>query len=1042
MIQQKLRQIQNRFAGALEFLKKTNIQKNNQSLSLNTLPWHLLIGFDQAGKTSFLTNSDVQFVLQKQFSTKNKSLENTEDCDWWVTKEACIIDVPGKYLSFSPDENKKLKPNTVLWSFFLQLIRQYRGKQGISSIIIALPLAELISLADSKNYQVLQYHLFHCLRLLQNQFTTLPPCHLVITKCDLLPGFTEFFADLDQDEITQIWGTPLDIRKDNKKLEEVFDEHFNALIKRLNQQLIYRLHHERNPLVRPLIKDFPLQVEQLKRTMQDFIKKFSSLLPAFTLQGVYLTSAVQHPAVAEVETYEQAASSHINALQVFTPPAPTTRPYFIKQFITHRLNTLPARAEKKQVYIQKKWVVYATAVMLISSTTTFLVMDFKRGVNRAYAVEHQLTNYQLAVKQIQDPNVELKKTVELLNTLKPAEKISPFHFDISQLFSFYSLHAQKKSEAVYLKAVKTIFLPEIKNYIEDYLKLPVNKSANDIYAALASYLMLGNLTHLDPQFFASTINLISKRAVGSENTSALFNHLQLAARLVDRPIQLDEGLVKQTRGFLIARPELQLAYLILSNMHDNNIQSEINFGTQDKNMPLFTNDEIKTQIPLMFTTKNFSKIMSNEITASSIEAINGNWVIGENLSENKNVEIISTLTEQLRTFYLNQYINRWEKLLPAIQLAPVNNLAQADKTIVYLMSNHSPLLQFLQTYYDNTFFEPIASLSPKLQELGLLFAKQKQSEEQLYQIFAGLLALHQYLQTILHAENIDKAAFVAVSERAQQTDVIDAITQLKLIANKNPTPIKNWLNQLADNIGQLLMQRASLYLNTAWQQQVIFPYQTNIAGRYPFNISTDREVTLSKFSDFFGNPGIIYNFYKNYLITLIDSSKPGWQWKTINGIKIPFSNDTLRQIQYAFQIHQIFFPYDDNKPYVQFSLQPYQFDANIKKVKLTINDKEFIDENQDPSHSHTLLWPSIQNPALTSVQLFTRDKKISNQAFSGSWGWFKLVNASFEKMSGKKEMIIRFSGENTFAKYSLLVARQPNPFIPLNLNFFKLPKQL
>src|SRR3990167_8186704 len=289
----KLQALENRFNGALQFLNKTTIKKDAKLLRLNQLPWCLLIGPENAGKTTLLASADVNFTLQRQFPNQDlQHLDPSEHCDWWVTRDISIIDVPGKYLSL-PDisKNKKKLDHSIIWKSFLQLIKAHRGKHSISSIAIALPLPDLIK--SNEQNQILQRYIFQSIHHLQKIFQHPIPCHIIITKCDLLPGFTEFFVELGNDETTQAWGISLPHQQNNHKIHEAFSIRFDALIKRLNQQLLFRLHHERNPFLRVQIKDFPLHVEQLKENLINFIKKFSAIYPILPVQHVCLTSAIQ-----------------------------------------------------------------------------------------------------------------------------------------------------------------------------------------------------------------------------------------------------------------------------------------------------------------------------------------------------------------------------------------------------------------------------------------------------------------------------------------------------------------------------------------------------------------------------------------------------------------------------------------------------------------------------------------------------------------------------------------------------------------------------
>lgn len=1049
-LREKLQELQNRFYGALQFLQKTTLTKQGKAINLDKLPWYLLIGPAHSGKTTLLAHSNINFILQRQFPKKDKlEIEPSENCDWWVTREASIVDVPAKYFITEKTTQAKSNNEPVIWQFFLRLIRKQRGKEGINGFIITLPLPDLMKQNDTKAYQAMALDLFQQLREYQNFFQAKVPCQLIITKCDLLPGFTEFFSESNNDELTQAWG--IGLSKPDEKIHDVFAHRFDMLIKKLNQQLLWRLHQERNPMARPYIKDFPLQVERTKEFLIDFIKKFTSARLNLSLQGVYLTSALQPK--PEVETVlDQAINSSARSVQLFKEPSPDARAYFIKQLFTHVFSHgLPSISIEDTLPLfhirqWKRYTAYLASAGIITLVAAFLGRDFQQGIKQAYAIQHNLSDYHLSINQIHDPDQRLERTLTLLNSLHQSVKETGFKLDLAHLMSFYSNKSQQKTNEVYQQALHTLLLPEIKNYIEYYLQNPVNKNADDVYSVLKAYLMLGDAFHYDSLYVTKIMEQIQPKIIREAEQNTLMQHVTLTLNSAFSPLPLDAKTIQETRQFLVALPGLNLSYIILKNLNSNSSASEINIGTNTNigDKPIFVSQQMLNQIPIMFTVKAFSTIFSQEINTAAQEATLGNWVLGNDTAMIKNPVLSDTLTEQLRTTYVNNYIDAWEKMLADIHLAQPNDLAETDALIINLTSTNSPLLQLLQTLHENTYFEPITSLSPKLQNLGQLLEKNAPSQNQLYEIFAGLQALHQYLQTTLTAENMKKAAFETVSQRMANHGTPDAITQLRIIAQKNPDPIKFWLDKIADDSWRFLMKEAGHYLDTSWQNQVIRYYAADIADRYPFNADTEQEVTIQKFIHFFGNPGIVLNFYNNYLHSFIDTSMSDWRWKKIDNQKLAFSDVTLRQIQHAMRIHHSFFPNADNKLNIQFALQPYKFGNNIKRVKLSINDKQFIDDqtNLKSSNSHVVAWPSNFNHRMTFLQLTLSNQQTVNRRFPGDWGWFKLVNQSFESMINKKEMLVNFSQDEYPAKYLLFTESQYNPFLSLNLKHFHLSQQL
>ena len=477
----KLQALQSRFRGVMQFLKQTTVNKHGHSAHLNQLPWYLLIGPSHAGKTTLLANSKVHYILQRQFpAQQTQPIAPSENCDWWVTRDANIIDVPGTYIY------DKSNIYAVLWKCFLRLIKKQRGKNALSGIIIAMSLPELMKQGDSKKYLSQLRSLFLRMSEIHASFSQPLPCYLVVTKCDQLAGFSEFFAESSDDEISQAWGVTLPALRQGEKIYDLLAERFNTLIKKLNQQLLWRLHQERNPMARPYIKDFPLQVERLKEFTLDFIKKLSDANPSLQLQGIYLTSALQHTPEPEANIIEGQTNSR--AIQIFKEPTATSRPYFIKQFILQGLvgakdNYQPAKPSSAW----KRRTAYAASVGIIGLAAVIFGKDFEQAIKQAYSIQNTLSDYQLAIQQSQDEDEHLAKTIALLNSLQQTANKHNFKLDVMHILTFYSNKSKQKSSVVYHHALQNILMPEIKTYLGEYLKNPVNKNTEYVYATLKAY---------------------------------------------------------------------------------------------------------------------------------------------------------------------------------------------------------------------------------------------------------------------------------------------------------------------------------------------------------------------------------------------------------------------------------------------------------------------------------------------------------------------------------------------------------------------------
>lgn len=1032
----KLHDLQNRFHAVLQFLKKTNTATEG-GFPLIELPNYLLLGPAGAGKTALLSQANVHFVLQRQVQIKDpQNLPSTECCEWWVTRDLSIIDVPGKYMC-ARGMGKSSKIYPVVWRFFLSLMKKFRGKNCINGIIIALPLPEIIKQNDPAKFQAFVNDLFNRLNDLQKVFPQKLNCQILITKSDLITGFNEFFSESSNDEINQAWGFALHDRKPDVKIQDFVIDRFDAMTKKLNQQLLWRLHQERNPMVRPYIKDFPLQIERLKDLLAEFIKQFDKALPHFNCQGVYLTSALQIQPETDDNIIDHQSDTTEKALQLFKPPHPLTRPYFIKQFLT-----LALESQAPVTYISRnRWKNYAAvaaSIGIVSGAGYVMVKDFQLGIQQAYAIQGNIADYQVTLLQTRDPNEHLVKTIELLNALQKIVSNYEFKLDMHHIMKFYSFKAHEKAAVVYRQALQNVLLPEVKNYLADYLKHPVNKNNDMVYAVLKSYLMLSDPSHLDVNYLANTLEAITPNSLPANIRHSLSDHLALAFKGQWSPLTLDRNTIDDTRRYLSSIPNFDLSYIILKTYDNNSSNSDLRLLPENKQA--FYLDKDITQLPMMFTFNNFARVYIQEAMLAATEAVNGNWVLGDNLGFNIQSESPLNVVDQLRTSYVNNYVDTWENIISNVHLQKPRNLKETSNLIEALTSNDSPLLQFLQTVHDNTYFEPVISASPKLQQVGMLSEKNAKAQQELYQVFTILRTLNSYLQTIQVASNEPKAAFEAVTVRMKSPGEPDLLNQLRLVASSKPEPIKRWLLAIADKSWQYLMEDASHYINTAWQDTVYQPYQTHIADRFPF-ADTDKEVDLQKFTEFFGSSGLVMNFYNTFLKQFIDVSPNEWHWKKIDGATLVQNEDVLRQIQQAVRIHDTFFPNNDNKLSLQFSLQPYKLNNQIKTIRFNINDKEFVDKTNSKS-SHSMNWPIEGAFKAAAVQMRLKNNHSASMAYNGDWAWFKLVKNSLQNMLSRNELILNFSKQEKPTQYLLYTSGKLNPFLAINMQRFKLPADL
>lgn len=274
------------------------------------LPWYLLVGEPGSGKTEAIRHCNVGFPpgLQDQLQGAGGTL----NMNWWFTNHAIVLDTAGR-LMFEEVEPGK----TSEWKEFLTLLRSGRPNCPINGMLLVIPADSLIAdTADSlqKKGGRIAEQLDAIQRLLGVRF----PVFVVITKCDLINGFREFFKDVTDPQMqSQIlgWSNPGDLETPFKS--DLVESHLRQVAERLRRRRLGILLdpvHTEDPIAGrrtdevDSLYSFPdslLKIAPRLRMYLDmiFVAGEWSAKPLF-LRGIYFTSSMQEGAELDAEIAE------------------------------------------------------------------------------------------------------------------------------------------------------------------------------------------------------------------------------------------------------------------------------------------------------------------------------------------------------------------------------------------------------------------------------------------------------------------------------------------------------------------------------------------------------------------------------------------------------------------------------------------------------------------------------------------------------------------------------------------------------------------
>ncbi len=162
--------------------------------ALYARPWYLLLGASQAGKTTLLTQVARQF-----FPHVRPSASPPGECVWWPFPGVTVLDTPGSFVF--PEAEVRERERQHLYRL-LRLLARERLLQPLNRVMVAVAADHLLEQWPD-NRLTLQHEGADIRRRLHEITQELYlrfPVYLLITRCDRLPGFVEFFAPPDVPE--------------------------------------------------------------------------------------------------------------------------------------------------------------------------------------------------------------------------------------------------------------------------------------------------------------------------------------------------------------------------------------------------------------------------------------------------------------------------------------------------------------------------------------------------------------------------------------------------------------------------------------------------------------------------------------------------------------------------------------------------------------------------------------------------------------------------------------------------------------------------
>ncbi|MEN6475680.1 MAG: type VI secretion protein IcmF/TssM N-terminal domain-containing protein [Syntrophaceae bacterium] len=279
-----LDEVQARFTEAVAALKRSHLKKLGNPLYV--LPWYMVIGESGSGKSTAIKSAKLESPFAEM--TQVSGLAGTKNCDWWFFEQAIIIDTAGRY-AIPVDEGRDKDE----WQKFLGLLVRFRKKEPLNGLVVTVAADRLLeggTDALAEDGRQIRRRIDELMRVLGSKF----PVYVLVTKCDLIQGMTQFCDQLDEELLKQAFGA---INHDNTQDYPAFLARvMHTLRERLASFRLLIFHKPAAKIPDPALLLFPEEFGRLQSGLAAFMQSAFQVNPyqeTPMLRGLFFSSGRQ-----------------------------------------------------------------------------------------------------------------------------------------------------------------------------------------------------------------------------------------------------------------------------------------------------------------------------------------------------------------------------------------------------------------------------------------------------------------------------------------------------------------------------------------------------------------------------------------------------------------------------------------------------------------------------------------------------------------------------------------------------------------------------
>ena len=1047
------------------------------------LPWYLIIGAPGSGKTTALENCGLRFPLNATLGGHAvRGVGGTRNCDWWFTDQAVLIDTAGRFTTQDSDADN----DRATWGGFLQMLKRSRPRQPVNGVLVTVSITDLLSrTADEREVYATTVRMR--IHELNEALGIRIPIYLLVTKCDLIAGFMDYFATLDKDQRAAAWGStfPFDAATaDNLK---AFDAEFDDLLKRLDDGLVDQLQVERDPQRRVRIYGFPNQFAGMRASLKDFLETVfspSAYERETLLRGVYFISGTQEGTPIDRVMGSVARAFGLERA-IIAPNQTAGRSYFLTRllgdvvFAERGLGGTNLRWERKRLAITiGAYAALATfaVAMLVAWTVSYLG-------NRHYVDEVARGAEQVRVKALSasaNVSADVRTVAPTLDAMRNLGDVGEDSWKLG-----FGLSQRKKLVAAvhnaYDRMLFALMLPSLELSVEDRLNREYDAPERQ-YESLKTYLMLHDASHFDAdalkQYFDGDWDTRFNRVIDQQQRASLDDHLgQLLAEGASPTLRSqDKTLVDGLRQRMTQKP---LPDRVLNRMRAQGLGKDypdftIQSAAGNSARLLFSGDSLNRSVPGLYSYDGYHKGFQTQVAdvARQLDA-EQSWVLGAAEGPDRNVALVdgNGLENQVRTLYLREYTAAWKAFIDAIRIKPLAGSTDAIQIAQLLSASDTPLRPLLKKISrETTLAAPeqpggvdglVSGVRKSVVEQGKALAGRlgapklvlaSDAEKALVDDqFTGIRQLvspnpdgKAPIDRVI-AQIAEVQGSLVAADRAVQSGLAPppsaSTPAMQVEASQLPEPVKSLLTTLTQQGTRQTLAGVRVNLSNEVRADVGDFCQKAFTGRYPFDRNAVREVQPQDFAQVFA-PGGKIDQLMTKLGPYVDTSTRTWHFRPVDGVTLASESGGLAQLQRAQAIRDAFFP-GTATPTIRVTFKPLEMDPYLSLFSLDV-DGQPVRYDHGPLIASTITWPGPRGSGQVRLLVTPAPPPgTPDLLFEGPWALLHLIDrVRMEPTNAPEKFVATFNIAQHWARFEVGATSVRNPLNMPELRDFRCPMGL